>query len=306
MPLFNLLREENLSKRLLKRCWKAITMKLLKKSAEIFIPDNSDSTSALKRTTDLCIGAHHDDLEIMAYSQIANCFGKENHHFTGVVVTDGAGSPRSGVYADYTDEEMKKVRIIEQKNAALIGRYSAQFLLSYPSKEVKNPKNQNLIDELKSIILNCSPNTLYTHNLADKHDTHVALVMHVIRALREIPLNKRPNKIISLEVWRGLDWLSDEDKIVYDTSLYPNLSAALLGVFDSQISGGKRYDLAAQGRRLANATFLASHFVNELESASYGIDITELVNSDKDPADFIAEAIEKFKNESLKMVSRFS
>ena len=56
-------------------------------------------------------------------------------------MTDGAGSPRSGVYADYTDEEMKEVRIAEQKKAAAVGKYSFQMLLGHPSKEVKDPKN---------------------------------------------------------------------------------------------------------------------------------------------------------------------
>jgi len=38
-----------------------------------------------------------------------------------------------------------------------------------------------------------------------------------------------------------------------------NLQFALLGVFESQIAGGKRYDLALMGRRRANATYFESH-----------------------------------------------
>ncbi|MCL2522035.1 MAG: PIG-L family deacetylase [Erysipelotrichales bacterium] len=280
-------------------------MKLKKKSAEIFIPDNKEVMPALIQTTDLCIAAHQDDLEIMAYNPISECFGKEDRHFTGVVVTNGGGSPRNGIYANYSDEKMQLTRACEQKKAALIGKYSAQLLMSYPSKEVKDATNRVLLEELKEIILTCSPDILYTHNLADKHETHVALVMHVIKAIREIPEAKRPKKIISLEVWRDLDWLSDEDKLIFNTGLYPNLSAALLGVFDSQITGGKRYDLAALGRRLANATFLESHSVNNLDSASYGMDITDLVNSELSPADYISKAIDKFKKEVNDLVTRF-
>jgi hypothetical protein len=62
--------------------------------------------------------------------------------------------------------------------------------------------------------------------------------------------------VLGCEVWRNLDWLLDEDKQGLPVDDRPNLAAALSGVFDSQISGGKRYDLAVQGRRLANATFL--------------------------------------------------
>ena len=281
-------------------------MKLVNKNAEIFIPDNINPDAALERTTDLCIAAHHDDIEIMAYNAIADCYGSNDRHFTGVVVTDGGGSPRSGVYADYTNEDMKAIRVIEQKTAASIGRYSAQLLLAHPSGEVKKPNNRAVIDELKSIILACAPEVVYIHNLADKHDTHVALALRTIEALREIDTAKRPKKVVAMEVWRALDWLCDEDKMVYDTSAYPNISAALIGVFDSQISGGKRYDLAIQGRWLANATFFASHAVDNLNSATFGLDVTELINGDAAPADFIAAYIDKFKNETLFNIAKFS
>jgi len=281
-------------------------MRLANKAAEIFIPNGTGEHTALRQTTDLCIAAHQDDIEIMAYGAIANCYGRADRHFTGVVVTDGGGSPRSGVYANYSDDDMKLIRAGEQKTAAIIGRYSAQLLLAYTSSEVKDPTNRTLIEEVKEIILSTSPDVLYTHNLADKHDTHVAVVMHVIRALRELPVRKRPAKVISMEVWRSLDWLSDEDKVVQDTSLYPNIAASIVGVFDSQVSGGKHYDTATLGRRLANATFFASDSVDDLKSANFGLDITELVNSNATPSEFISGYINKFKDEVEKRIAAFS
>jgi len=276
------------------------------KTAEIYAPGCASPLEALPKTTDLCIGAHQDDIECMAYGPISACYGSPNRHFTGVVVTDGGGSPRSGVYADFTDEDMKKIRIAEQKTAAQIGRYLAQVFLSYKSGEVKDPTNRNLTEELKALILAASPETLYTHNLADKHDTHVAVCLHVIKALREIPPDKRPKKIVSMEVWRSLDWLCDEDKVVHDTGAYPNVSSALIGIYDSQVSGGKRYDLATQGRRLANATFFASHAVDDFQSIEFGLDITGLVNSDAAPAEFITVYIDRFKNDVIKRISSLS
>ena len=159
-------------------------MNLHNTNAELYIPDGATEEQALSRTTDLCIAAHQDDIEIMAYAPIVQCYGQANRWFTGVTVTDGAGSPRSGIYADYTNEDMKRIRAKEQKSAAEIGKYATQFLLAYKSVEVKDPHNQALIDELGSIILRCAPGTLYTHNMADKHDTHVAVALNVIRALR--------------------------------------------------------------------------------------------------------------------------
>lgn len=281
-------------------------MILANENAELYIPDGSPEEQALSRTTDLCIAAHQDDIEIMAYAPIIRCYGRADRYFTGVTVTDGAGSPRSGIYVNFTDEEMQRIRAEEQKRAAEIGKYSAQFLLAYRSREVKAPHNQALIGELAEIIMRCAPETLYTHNLADKHDTHVAVALNVIRALRQIPEEKRPKRVISLEVWRGLDWLCDDDKLPMDTSAHPNVAAALLGVYDSQIAGGKRYDLATIGRRLANATFYASHAVDATDSVSYGLDITELVAQELAPEVFIGRYIERFRTDVMNRLAVLS
>ena len=282
-------------------------MQFNKREAQLFIPDNAVEKAALARTTALCFGAHQDDIEIMAFGPIAECFGQDGKWFTGVVVTDGAGSPRSGIYEKYTDEEMKTVRAQEQKTAATIGKYSAQFLLAYTSAEVKDPKNDALVAEIKSIIEQCRPEIIYTHNFADKHDTHVAVALLVISAVRQLAGEYKPKKVYSLEVWRGLDWLCDEDKAVFDTSRHPNLAASLLGVYDSQIEGGKRYDLAAFGRRTSNATFFASHDVDSCDSMSYGLDITDLVNDETlSPEGLVIKYIDKFKDEVIKRIERFS
>ena len=273
-------------------------MKLYNERAELFVPDGAGEESALKKTAHLCIAAHQDDIEIMAYAPIVECFGCEDKWFTGVVVTDGAGSPRSGVYEIYSDERMMEVRAEEQKAAASIGKYAAQFLLGYPSKEVKSPSSESLVNELREILLKTSPEIVFTHNLADKHDTHVAVALRTIEAIRGIPAGKRPKKVYSMEVWRGLDWLCDGDKSVFDTSSHPNLAAALIGVYDSQIAGGKRYDSAAMGRRLANATFYASHDTDKTDSLSYGLDITALVCDESLTSEaFIGRYIDNFKKE---------
>jgi len=98
---------------------------------------------------------------------------------------------------------------------------------------------------------------VYTHNLADKHDTHVAVALRLIQALQQLEPSERPAQVIGCEIWRALDWMVDSEKVVMDVSEHQNLQTALLGVFDSQIAGGKRYDAAAISRRLANATFLS-------------------------------------------------
>ena len=211
------------------------------------------------------------------------------------MVTDGAGSPRAGVYADYSNDDMKVVRAYEQNAAATLGRYNAQFQLYYTSGAVKDKNNPDLVKELVKIIEATQPGVVLTHNLADKHDTHCAVALRTIQALRSIPAEKRPEKVYSMEVWRSLDWLCDEDKTLFDTSGDEFLQQSLLGVYHSQIAGGKRYDLAGMGRRKANATYFASHSTDNMDAAEYALDITKLINDESiNPVEFINGYIANF------------
>jgi LmbE family N-acetylglucosaminyl deacetylase len=272
-------------------------MKFKLNSAETFIPDGLPPEEALLRTTHLGIGAHQDDLEIMALAGILDCFQRENKWFCGVVVTNGSGSPREDLYKDYTDEEMRLVRRKEQKKAAIVGEYGAQILLDYPSSAVKGADKNAVIDDLVQVFQAAKPDVVYTHNLADKHDTHVGVTLRVIEAIRNLDEKGRPKKVYGCEVWRDLDWIVDQDKVTFDVSAHENLQAALLGVFDSQISGGKRYDLATMGRRRANATYFESHGADIVTGMIYAMDLTPLV---EDPDLNIQEFLEGFIERTTK------
>ncbi len=252
-------------------------MKFSRSDADILVPDGSPLPEALARTTHLCIAAHQDDIEIMAYSGIAECFRHPDQWFTGVVVTDGAGSPRSGPYSGCTDEEMRVSRKNEQRNAAILGDYSLQIQLAHPSASVKESGNPQVHSDLALILEKTRPDVLYLHNPADKHDTHLALLSRCLSAVRCIPKEIRPTRVYGCEVWRGLDWLLDDDKVQLNASEHPNMATALMNVFDSQISGGKRYDLAAIGRRLANATFFESHATDQKNALIWAMDLSPLV-----------------------------
>jgi LmbE family N-acetylglucosaminyl deacetylase len=270
-------------------------MEFHSKTAEVFIPDNLSQIDALKRTTHMAISAHQDDIEIMAAAPIIECFQQSDKWFTGVVLSDGRGSPRDGIYSQYTNEEMHIVRMKEQKKAAVIGEYAAQILLDYPSNQIKDGSDSQCVEDIAQIIQVCRPKFLFTHNLADKHDTHVAAVLRVIAAIRSLPEKIRPVKLYGCEVWRNLDWMVDQDKNVFDLSSHENLQAALLGVFDSQISGGKRYDLASLGRRKANATYFESHELDTTQGLSFGMDLTPFIEDDHiQIRDFVKEYIDRF------------
>ena len=62
----------------------------------------------MARTTHMAIVAHPDDNEIMAFHGTLECFGRDDRRFTGVSVTNGAGSASDGIYARYTDDGRAK------------------------------------------------------------------------------------------------------------------------------------------------------------------------------------------------------
>ena len=193
----------------------------------------------------------------------------------------------------------------EQKKAAYVGEYGALALLDYTSSAVKNPKDVDVVEELKELIVKASPKVIYTHNLADKHDTHVGVVTKVISALRELPDEFQPEKLYGCEVWRNLDWVNDEEKVSFDVSERPNLAAALVEVFDSQICGGKRYDLATAGRRVANATYAASHGVDKASAISHAMDLTPLIkDKEADIKEFIKNYINRFSDDVMERLDR--
>jgi LmbE family N-acetylglucosaminyl deacetylase len=281
-------------------------LKLTHAHAEIFVPDAEPVGSALARTTHLGIGAHHDDLEFMAAHGILECFQRPDRWFCGVIVTDGAGSARDFEYKDYSDEQMRAVRWLEQKKAAYVGEYGAQILLSHPSSAVKDNAHAGLAADLSAVLQATRPEVVYTHNLADKHDTHVAVTLRVIAACRALPSAERPKRVIGCEVWRDLDWLADADKVAMPVDRRENLQAALMGVFDSQIAGGKRYDLATAGRRKAHATYSESHATDQHTGLIWGMDLTPLIESDEDPAALAAALIRRFETDVIERIRRLA
>jgi CRISPR/Cas system-associated endoribonuclease Cas2 len=73
---------------------------------------------------------------------------------------------------------------------------------------------------------------------------------------------------------------------------------ALISLYDSQIAGGKRYDIATMGRRRANATYFASHGVDQAQYLIYAMDMTPLlVDPNRDIVAFIEEYIGRFARE---------
>ena len=284
-------------------------MKLSRSDADIFVPrSGSAPDAALARVTHLCVAAHQDDIEIMAYAGICDCLeARDRRGFGGVVVTNGAGSPRTGPYATMSDDDMQAVRRQEQRRAAELGDYAIQLQLAHPSADVKNPAHAGVAADLDAIFSGCRPEAVYLHNPADKHDTHVAVFLRCVEALRRLPADRRPARVLGCEVWRDLDWMMDADKVALDAGRRPELALELIKVFDSQVVGGKRYDVAALGRRNANATFHTSHATDRFAGITWAMDLTPLVT---DPAlsveQFTGGFVDRLRDDIRSRISRFA
>jgi LmbE family N-acetylglucosaminyl deacetylase len=270
-----------------------------------FVPDGRPEAEAIARTTHLGIVAHPDDLEILAQQGILDCFGRRDRWFCGVVVTDGAGSPRSGPYAGVSDADMVEIRRHEQRKAAVVGEFGAAVMLGASSAEVKDPRGGRVARELADLIRRAKPAVVYTHNVADRHDTHVAVALRVIEACRSLPAAERPESLLGGEVWRDLDWLSGPDRAVADVTPRENIVAALIGVFDSQVTGGKRYDLAVLGRRRAHATFDESHHTDTATGVALHMDMTPLLREGAPSVSaFAQEKIDRFAADVKERLAR--
>ena len=81
-----------------------------KQGADTYIPAGHTLDVVLTQTSHLAIGAHQDDLEIMAIHGILACYQQEGRSFTGVVACDGSKSVRTGAFAQLSDDEIRAVR----------------------------------------------------------------------------------------------------------------------------------------------------------------------------------------------------
>lgn len=265
-----------------------------------------EGASLSQTITHVGIGAHPDDLEILAFHGIFECYDKHDRGFMGITVCDGAGSPRAGRFSHVSDAEMVEIRKKEQIEAAKLGKYKVQALLGFSSQKVKS-KSNDVKGELKKILASLRPQILYTHNLADKHDTHVALAQTVIEVLRDLPQENHPLKLYGCEVWRDLDWLPDSKKIILDVTGQEELAEKLCAVFESQIAGGKRYDLGTMGRRRAHATFNEAHQTDKSMSIILAMDMTELIrNKTISTQKFVESLMNEFKEDVVQRLQKVS
>ena len=279
-------------------------MKFSQPHADPHVPSGGNIISALPATTHLGIGAHADDLEIMAFPGICACREQKKLRFSGVVATDGAGAPRSGPFAQMSPAELIRIRREEQKQAAVLGGYAAVIQLAHPSAEIRGPGHALLTSDLLQVLQAAKPRVLYLHNPADRHETHVAVLLASLAALRQLPPADRPAEIYGCEVWGDLDWVAGEKIVRLPCAAPADFGPSLLRTFRSQVDG-KRYDLAAAGRRRAQATFGDAYAPDQVEEVVLALDLKPLVeNPGLSLVDFVAGLTDEFQTQTLERIRR--
>lgn len=233
-----------------------------------------DLQESLQKSTHLGVGAHPDDLEVMAHHGIIECLNSETKHFFGVTCTTGSGSHKSGPFADMSDEEFVGQRVSEQMKSAKLGKMAGCLLLGFESAEIKSSLNQKMVDQLSEILEFGQPEIIYTHNPFDKHKTHVGVTLHLVKALQKI--NFKPKHFFGCEVWRGLDWVEDGQKKILEIK-DSELVKSLVGCHHSQLVD-KDYGEATIGRMKSNATFFDSSKGDDVKLQLFAIDLLPLLN----------------------------
>lgn len=282
-------------------------LRLSRPDSDVFLPAPgrfATAEEALRKATHVCIAAHQDDVEIMSHDAISDCIDDpDTCAFVAVVVTDGAGAPRSGPFAGTSDAALRRLRRDEQRRAAELGGYAAAIQLAHPSTSVREAAPE-VVGDLAAILSIARPRILHLHQPADKHDTHVAVLLRCLEALRGLPESRRPETVLGIEVWRSLDWLDEEHRVALNSGRHPELALRLLGAHTSQIAGGKRYDVAAAGRRRANATFSTANTTDRFDGLTWAMDLTEVVRGRTSLEDLLAAHLRRFREDCEARLAR--
>lgn len=282
-------------------------VRLNRSDSEIFIPDGAELDVALQRSTMMVVAAHQDDIEQLAMHGIVKGLEEGGYRLFGVVASDGAGDRHTGSYTDLSYAELMEVRDREQRRAAVVGRYSAVAMLNHTSPEIKDKSSTHVDEDLVALLEAVRPQSVYMHNPFDRNDTHIALFIRTIEALRTAASHGFvPKHVYGCEAWRGLDWLIHHDSIHLPVNDEAGIGERLIQIYRSQFNDRKYYDLAARGRRIANATRHESHTIEMDEEVVLAVDLLPLVlDATLEPETFARRIIERFETDVRERLKRY-
>lgn len=218
-----------------------------------------------KNLSIVAIGAHPDDVELMALPEIAAAL-ERRCTLHAVVCCDGAAGDGERSVID--------VRRSEARAAAAIGGFDLT-LLERESSDVRGAGFGDLVEELRTLVAGGDADVVLTHAPTDRHPTHVAVCAAVVEALRAVPTERRPARLFGREVWGSLDWLG-ADAVRRDIGQLSDLLHRLLGAHQSQLAM-RPFDAAARGRAVANAVFFDPREPFEAGGELLALDLTPAI-----------------------------
>ena len=113
--------------------------------------------------------------------------------------------------------------------------------------------------------------------------------------------------------YRSMRFQTDAEPERFKRLLVSSGNTAAVKQFDARTGalmadftrGGKRYDLATASRRLAHATYYASHGTDQESALSFAMDLTPLVEDPAlSPADYVLEQIDRFRADVEKRLTQ--
>lgn len=228
--------------------------------------------NALQHATDVSVGAHQDDVEIMSGPMLLKTVADPAKHWLSVIVTDGAASQSllSDTVAELTPKQLTDMRQREQREAAqLTGTPVIQ--LKYPSAAVNGHMGSGKKQEVAfalGTLFSAMPNVeqVFGHNHIDKHETHLATLSVQTAALRAAQKdNPKLKKVYGMEVWGGLTGIPETDLSMFiaDSKDEMDTIGAMIKVYQSQIIGQQRdYAETTTARMSAHGGYVSNPHEN--------------------------------------------
>ena len=239
---------------------------------------------ALSDTTHMAIVAHADDDGVLAGQAISETYLNPDKHLTVIVVSASPGTGRPPGYEGFDDAAMVAIRRREQIDASDVGCYAATAQLGFSKNEIMGLENgdftaaHNIQVTLRDILRHTPRlDSLYLHSIFDEHDTHQALTMLTLDALRELEKAERPQNCYGVEVSSSLSWLPPEHKKRLFISQMRTVKA-ILGRYKTELAK-RKYDEGVEGRSIANAVFQRDMGTSPAEPYLCALDYGSILNA---------------------------
>jgi glucosamine-6-phosphate deaminase len=255
---------------------------------EAFDPRNQahldDLAANLGAVTDVVIGAHPDDAEIMAGPMML----EKTSPWLTLIVTNGAATHNTlnGEYSQYTPEQLTRLRQMEQRQAADFARVPV-IMCKFPTAAMTGDMGQATLQNVRITmrgLFGSMPNltNVYGHNPFDDHDTHINVLAEQVNALRFLNTARLETiKIWGMEVWGTLHAATQRLlKIPVEHESTLEKWHEMISFYQSQIaSQGRNYAITTVQRARGHAGYQTHpHGANPAPGLLLAMDLTDLVH----------------------------